>query len=120
MTGATGYLGSRLCGALADAGHAVRAFALRSAGGGGGGGDVEAGLLPASVELAYGDVADVESSPPPSTGATPSSTSPPPSRRGCPIPPSSSRYVYNLLKRKEDFKKKLAKVFKQFRKIYAL
>lgn len=61
VTGATGYLGSRLCGALADAGHAVRAFALRSAGGGGGGGDVEAGLLPASVELAYGDVADVES-----------------------------------------------------------
>lgn len=57
VTGATGYLGSRLCGALADAGHAVRAFALRSAGGG----DVEAGLLPASVELAYGDVADVES-----------------------------------------------------------
>uniref|UniRef100_A0A0E0CWB8 NAD-dependent epimerase/dehydratase domain-containing protein n=1 Tax=Oryza meridionalis TaxID=40149 RepID=A0A0E0CWB8_9ORYZ len=58
VTGATGYLGSRLCGALADAGHAVRAFALRSAGGGGGG---EAGLLPASVEVAYGDVADVES-----------------------------------------------------------
>ncbi|KAL5218594.1 hypothetical protein ABZP36_019278 [Zizania latifolia] len=55
VTGATGYLGSRLCGALSDAGHAVRAFALRSADGGGG------GLLPASVELAYGDVADVES-----------------------------------------------------------
>uniref|UniRef100_A0A0D9VQE8 NAD-dependent epimerase/dehydratase domain-containing protein n=1 Tax=Leersia perrieri TaxID=77586 RepID=A0A0D9VQE8_9ORYZ len=57
VTGATGYLGSRLCCALADAGHAVRAFSLRAAGGG----DRDDGVLPASVEMAYGDVADAES-----------------------------------------------------------
>uniref|UniRef100_I1P8A6 NAD-dependent epimerase/dehydratase domain-containing protein n=1 Tax=Oryza glaberrima TaxID=4538 RepID=I1P8A6_ORYGL len=49
VTGATGYLGGRLCAALAAAGHAVRAFARRSS---------DASGLPASVELAYGDVTD--------------------------------------------------------------
>jgi uncharacterized protein YbjT (DUF2867 family) len=52
VTGATGYLGGRLCAALADAGHAVRALARRSS-------DVS-GLAP-GVELAYGDVTDADS-----------------------------------------------------------
>ncbi|KAG8073743.1 hypothetical protein GUJ93_ZPchr0006g43612 [Zizania palustris] len=52
VTGATGYLGGRLCEALAGAGHAVRAFARRSS---------DASGLPGSVELAYGNVTDEES-----------------------------------------------------------
>ncbi|KAL6649352.1 hypothetical protein ACP70R_013576 [Stipagrostis hirtigluma subsp. patula] len=52
VTGATGYLGGRLCAALADAGHAVRALARRSS-------DVSG--LPPSVEVAYGDVTDADS-----------------------------------------------------------
>ncbi|KAG2554255.1 putative dihydroflavonol 4-reductase [Panicum virgatum] len=52
VTGATGYLGGRLCAALADAGHAVRALARPSS-------DVS-GLAP-GVELAYGDVTDADS-----------------------------------------------------------
>ena len=52
VTGATGYLGGRLCAALADAGHAVRALARRSS-------DVS-GLAP-GVDLAYGDVTDADS-----------------------------------------------------------
>ncbi|CAL4921139.1 unnamed protein product [Urochloa decumbens] len=52
VTGATGYLGGRLCAALADAGHAVRALVRRSS-------DVSG--LPPGVELAYGDVTDAGS-----------------------------------------------------------
>ncbi|CAL4937933.1 unnamed protein product [Urochloa decumbens] len=52
VTGATGYLGGRLCAALADAGHAVRALVRRSS-------DVSG--LPPGVELAYGDVTDADS-----------------------------------------------------------
>jgi nucleoside-diphosphate-sugar epimerase len=52
VTGATGYLGGRLCAALADAGHAVRALVRRSS-------DVSG--LPPGVDLAYGDVTDAES-----------------------------------------------------------
>ena len=52
VTGATGYLGGRLCAALADAGHAVRALARPSS-------DVS-GLAP-GVDLAYGDVTDADS-----------------------------------------------------------
>ncbi|KAJ1298480.1 hypothetical protein BS78_01G456900 [Paspalum vaginatum] len=52
VTGATGYLGGRLCAALADAGHAVRALVRRSS-------DVSG--LPRDVDLAYGDVTDADS-----------------------------------------------------------
>ncbi|KAG2542928.1 putative dihydroflavonol 4-reductase [Panicum virgatum] len=52
VTGATGYLGGRLCAALADAGHAVRALARRSS-------DVS-GLAP-GVDIAYGNVTDADS-----------------------------------------------------------
>ncbi|XP_062210132.1 uncharacterized protein LOC133911758 isoform X3 [Phragmites australis] len=52
VTGATGYLGGRLCAALADAGHAVRALVRRSS-------DVSG--LPPGVELAYGDVTNADS-----------------------------------------------------------
>lgn len=52
VTGATGYLGGRLCAALADAGHAVGALVRRSS-------DVSG--LPRNVELAYGDVTDADS-----------------------------------------------------------
>ncbi|KAL6867247.1 hypothetical protein ACP4OV_015271 [Aristida adscensionis] len=50
VTGATGFMGARLCAALAGAGHDVRAFVLR--------GDAAASGLPAAVEVAYGDVTD--------------------------------------------------------------
>ncbi|KAL6867248.1 hypothetical protein ACP4OV_015272 [Aristida adscensionis] len=49
VTGATGFMGARLCAALAGAGHDVRAFVLRGA---------DASGLPAAVEVAYGDVTD--------------------------------------------------------------
>ncbi|OQU93112.1 hypothetical protein SORBI_3001G479200 [Sorghum bicolor] len=52
VTGATGYLGGRLCAALVGAGHAVRALARPSSNVSG---------LPRDVELAYGDVTDAES-----------------------------------------------------------
>jgi farnesol dehydrogenase len=52
VTGATGYLGGRLCAALAGAGHAVRALVRPSSNVSG---------LPRDVELAYGDVTDAES-----------------------------------------------------------
>ncbi|OQU93117.1 hypothetical protein SORBI_3001G479500 [Sorghum bicolor] len=52
VTGATGFMGGRLCAALADAGHDVRAFALPG---------VDVSGLPAAVEVAYGDVTDEES-----------------------------------------------------------
>lgn len=52
VTGATGYLGGRLCAALAGAGHAVRAFVRRTS---------DASGLPAGAELAYGEVGDVDS-----------------------------------------------------------
>ncbi|RLN18868.1 putative dihydroflavonol-4-reductase [Panicum miliaceum] len=52
VTGATGFMGARLCAALAGAGHDVRAFALCG---------VDASGLPPSVEVVYGDVTDEES-----------------------------------------------------------
>lgn len=52
MTGATGYLGGRLCAALDDSGHAVRALVRRSS---------DVSCLGPGVELAYGDVTDVDS-----------------------------------------------------------
>ncbi|VAH86881.1 unnamed protein product [Triticum turgidum subsp. durum] len=52
VTGATGYLGGRLCAALAGAGHDVRAFVRRTG---------DASGLPDAVELAYGDVGDAGS-----------------------------------------------------------
>ncbi|VAI09657.1 unnamed protein product [Triticum turgidum subsp. durum] len=52
VTGATGYLGGRLCAALAGAGHDVRAFVRRTG---------DASALPDAVELAYGDVGDADS-----------------------------------------------------------
>ncbi|TVU48156.1 hypothetical protein EJB05_07782, partial [Eragrostis curvula] len=52
VTGASGYLGGRLCAGLADAGHAVRALVRPTS-------DVSG--LPSSVERAYGDVTDAES-----------------------------------------------------------
>jgi farnesol dehydrogenase len=52
VTGATGYLGGRLCAALVGAGHAVRALARPSS---------NVSSLPRDVELAYGDVTDAES-----------------------------------------------------------
>jgi len=52
VTGATGFMGGRLCAALADAGHDVRAFALPG---------VDVSALPPAVEVAYGDVTDEES-----------------------------------------------------------
>jgi farnesol dehydrogenase len=52
VTGATGFMGGRLCAALAAAGHDVRAFALPG---------VDVSGLPPAVEVAYGDVTDEES-----------------------------------------------------------
>ncbi|KAK3142259.1 hypothetical protein QOZ80_4BG0344290 [Eleusine coracana subsp. coracana] len=52
VTGASGYLGGRLCAALAESGHAVRALVRRTSNVSG---------LPPSVELAYGDVTDADS-----------------------------------------------------------
>lgn len=52
VTGATGYLGGRLCAALAGAGHAVRALVRHSS-------DVSG--LPRDIEMTYGDVTDAES-----------------------------------------------------------
>ena len=53
VTGATGFMGGRLCAALAGAGHhGVHAFVLRG---------LDASGLPPAVEVAYGDVTDVES-----------------------------------------------------------
>ncbi|CAN6321189.1 unnamed protein product [Urochloa humidicola] len=53
VTGATGFMGGRLCAALAaGGGHEVRAFVLRG---------LDASGLPPGVEVAYGDVTDVDS-----------------------------------------------------------
>jgi len=53
VTGATGFMGGRLCAALAGAGdHGVHAFVLRG---------LDASGLPPSVEAVYGDVTDEES-----------------------------------------------------------
>lgn len=54
VTGATGFMGGRLCAALAGAGHDVRAFALPGV-------DVSGVTSLAGVEVAYGDVTDEES-----------------------------------------------------------
>ncbi|RWW47930.1 hypothetical protein BHE74_00046048 [Ensete ventricosum] len=55
VTGATGYLGGRLCHRLLEEGHVVRAFVRRSS---------DLSSLPSShpaLELAYGDVTDLSS-----------------------------------------------------------
>ncbi|URD80381.1 Polysaccharide biosynthesis protein [Musa troglodytarum] len=55
VTGATGYLGGRLCHRLLEEGHLVRAFLRRSS---------DLSYLPSShlaLELAYGDVTDLPS-----------------------------------------------------------
>ncbi|XP_008782210.2 putative dihydroflavonol 4-reductase [Phoenix dactylifera] len=52
VTGASGYLGGRLCRRLVAEGHAVRAFVRRSS---------DLSSLPPSLELAYGDVTDLPS-----------------------------------------------------------
>ncbi|PWA45288.1 NAD-dependent epimerase/dehydratase [Artemisia annua] len=57
VTGASGYLGGRLCHALLRHGHAVRAFVRRSS---------DLSSLPArskgvALEIAYGDVTDYSS-----------------------------------------------------------
>ncbi|TVU48155.1 hypothetical protein EJB05_07781, partial [Eragrostis curvula] len=49
VTGATGFMGGRLCAALADAGHDVRAFALPG---------VDVSGVPPAAEVVYGDVTD--------------------------------------------------------------
>ncbi|KAJ3673695.1 hypothetical protein LUZ60_005687 [Juncus effusus] len=55
VTGASGFLGGRLCLALAAEGHAVRAFVRRSS-------DLSSLRLPAEeLELVYGDVMDLDS-----------------------------------------------------------
>ncbi|WVZ55717.1 hypothetical protein U9M48_006342 [Paspalum notatum var. saurae] len=55
VTGATGFMGGRLCAALADAdggGHQVRAFVLPG---------VDVSVLPPTVEVVYGDVTHEDS-----------------------------------------------------------
>jgi hypothetical protein len=52
VTGATGFMGGRLCAALAAAGHDVRAFALPG---------VVIPLAAGVEDVAYGDVTDEES-----------------------------------------------------------
>lgn len=52
VTGASGYLGGRLCRRLLEEGYAVRAFVRRSS---------DLSCLPPSLEFAYGDVTDLPS-----------------------------------------------------------
>ncbi|XP_010926379.1 uncharacterized protein [Elaeis guineensis] len=52
VTGASGYLGGRLCRRLVAEGHAVRVFVRRSS---------DLSSLPPSIELAYGDITDLPS-----------------------------------------------------------
>jgi farnesol dehydrogenase len=52
VTGASGYLGGRLCGALVQAGHSVVALVRKSS---------KVAELPREVELVEGDVRDADS-----------------------------------------------------------